>query len=161
MRTYYIESLNLITLELLQRAQMDLAYALRQVQGLLPPITTPLYQNVDFKDLSDSFRLLTVAEYYAREVMRRWSPLDFDSIIEVVHTLVWRYPSHGYIIDLREANDIGLSNAHPLADALESLSARLVAYAGIAASTPFAAANQGQYTVTNEGENEDAESGQT
>ena len=161
LRTYYIESLNLITLELLRRAQMDLAYALRQVQGLLSPITTPLYQNVDFKDLSDSFRLLTVAEYYAGEVMSRWSPLEADSIDEVVGKLVWHYPSHGYIIDLREANDIGLSNAHPLADALESLSARLIAYAGVAASTPFAAANQGQDTATSEGENDDAECGQT
>ena len=160
LRTYYIESLNLM-LELLQNAEMDFDYALRQVQWLLPPITTPLYQNVGFKDLGDSFRLLRVAEYYAREIMRRWSPLDFDSIIEVVRTLVWHYPSHGYIIDLREANDIGLSNAHPLADALESLSARLIAYAGVAAATPFAVANQGQDTATSEGENEDAESGQT
>lgn len=157
LRTYYIESLNLITLELLQRAQMDLAYALNQVQGLLPPITTPLYQSVNFKDLSDSFRLLTVAEYYAKEVMRRWSPLDSDSINEVVGTLVWHYPSHGYIIDLTEANDIGLSNAHPLTPALESLSARIIAYVGVAASTPFAVANQPQDTATNEGENEDAE----
>ena len=160
LRTYYIESLNQM-LELLQNAQMDFDYALRQVQWLLPPITTPLYQNVDFKDLGDSFRLLTEAEYYAWEVMQRWSPLDSDSIDEVVGKLVWRYPSHRYIIDLREANDIGLSNAHPLADALESLSARLIAYAGVAASTTFAVGNQGQDTATNEGENEDAESGQT
>lgn len=161
LRAYYIESLNLITLELLQRAQMDLAYALNQVQRLLPPITTPLYQNVDFKDLSDSFRLLTVAEYYAREVMRRWSPVDFDSIPGVVRTLVWRYPSHGYIIDLAEANDIGLSNAHPLAATLESLSASIIAYAGIAASAPFDAANQARNTATDEGENECSECNQT
>lgn len=155
LRTYYIESLNLM-LELLQSTQMDLSYALKRAQALLSPITTPLYQNVDFQDLGDSFRLLSVAEYYAREIMRRWSPLDFDGVPEIVRTLVWRYPSHGYIIDLREANNIGLSNAHPLTDALESLSARLIAYSGVAAATPFAAANQGQDTATSEGENEDA-----
>lgn len=121
LRNYYLETFDGIMAILTEH--LDIAHALEQAPRLLSPIATPLYQLVDYRELGDSFRRLSVGEAYAQDVMRRWSPLNQndDSIARIVRQLVWEYPDHRYIIDIGECNRIGLCNAQELPADLDTL----------------------------------------
>ena len=107
LRTYYMESIDMIMRQLIINASMDIPYALEQIPNILSPTITPLYQNVNVRELGDAYRSLMVGEHYAKEAMRRWSPLDPTTADQIVYALVWGYPDHGHIIDFEEAQSIG------------------------------------------------------
>lgn len=127
LRSYYLETFDNIMNTLV--GILDVAHALEQAPRLLSPIATPLYQLVDYRELGDSFRRLSVSEAYAQNVMRRWSPLNQkdDSIEKIVRQLVWEYPDHRYIIDIEECNRIGLCNAQELPDDTATLCQQVLA----------------------------------
>lgn len=124
LRQHYLETLDIIMPLLLSRSDMDLPHVLEYAPRFLSPIATPLYGLVDYRELGDAVRRLSIGEAYATEVMKRWSPLgDNDNTVrKVVNELVWKYPYHGYIIDVEEANKIGLDNVNILPANLELIS---------------------------------------
>ncbi len=128
LRRYYQESIDDVMLHLISSAGMDIPFALEQTPNVLAPAITPLYQNVNVRELGDAYRALLVGERYAKEAMRRWSPITEIVANQVVEALVWDYPDHGHIIDLDEAHRIGLQNAIPLETAHDVLFSRIVQY---------------------------------
>lgn len=121
LRDYYIETFDLMVRLLLGRAGMDVPHTMEHATGALSSIAGALYNSVNYRELGEAVRHLTVSQQYANETMRRWSPLDQASFEAVVETLVWEYPDHGFIIDVDEARNIGLSNVKPLGIELEAL----------------------------------------
>lgn len=106
-----LESFDAIVQLLLTRASMDVPHAINHAKPLFAAIVSPLYQQIDPHELGEAGRYLAECEEYAIRVMQRWGYAD-KSIIEtqnIAHHLVWNYPSHGFVIDLREAQDVGLS----------------------------------------------------
>ena len=128
LRRYYQESIDDMMLNLIGKAGMDIPYALDQTPNILAPAITPLYQNVNVRELGDAFRALLVGERYAKEAMRRWSPIPEMVANQVVESLVWDYPDHGHIIDLDEAHRIGLQNAVSLETAHDELLSQIVPF---------------------------------
>ena len=121
LRDYYLETFNLVMDILFNDFSIDSAHALEQIPNILSPVATPLYQLVDYRELGDALRILSISEAYADEVMRRWNPVsDPEDIESIVQQLVWEYPHHGHIIDFTEARAIGLGGVHEIAPALES-----------------------------------------
>lgn len=107
---FSLESLDAVVLQLLSRSPMDIPYAIERAQPFFKAIVSPLYSNVDLHELGDAGRSLAVSEEYAVRVMRRWgySDVKLEKIREIVRQLVRNYPTHGFVIDLTEARDIGL-----------------------------------------------------
>ena len=126
LRDYYIETFDLMVRFLLEQAGMDIAHTMEHATGALSPIAGSLYNSVNYRELGEAVRHLTVSQQYAKETMRRWSPLDQASSEAVVETLVWEYPDHGYMIDVEEAQRIGLNNADPLHLGLENLCFKVI-----------------------------------
>ena len=121
LRNYYVETFDVMVRFLLRRARMDVAHTMDRAAELLNPIADPLYRLVNYRELGEASRDLAVSEEYAKEAMRRWSPLDEDTASDIVEILVWEYPDHGYIIDIEEARGIGLSNVFRMSAGLEGL----------------------------------------
>lgn len=121
LRTYYLETFDVIIPLLLRRTDMDVAHALEHAIRLLSPIAEPLYHSVNYRELGEAVRHLAVSEDYAKTTMHRWGPINKGSIDDIVRQLVWEYPEHGYIIDMEEARRIGLSNVENTDIALEGL----------------------------------------
>lgn len=119
LRRYYVETINLLSY-MLESSGMDMAHALEHATGAVSPVAEALYRSVNYRELGEAVQRLTIGEEYARETMRRWSPLDADAYEHVVRQLVWEYPDHGHIIDVDEANRIGLRNVQRLPDWLEN-----------------------------------------
>ena len=106
---------------LLRRAPMDIHQAMEHAKPLFAAIVSPLYQKADLPRLGEAGRYLSEAEEYAFRAMQRWGYKNIDEadIRRTARRLVWGYPSHEFIIDLAEAQDIGL-NAKPMSDVSES-----------------------------------------
>jgi hypothetical protein len=111
LRNYSLETLDAIVILLVRRSGMDIPYALEHAGSLFSSIVTPLYQQIDPHELGEFGRYLAVSEEYAMRVMQRWSYKDRDeqALKQIVSTLVWDYPTHGFVIDLHEARKLGLN----------------------------------------------------
>ncbi len=120
LRDYYLETFTLVMDILFNEFTIDNAHALEQISNVLSPMATPLYQLVDYRELGDALRILSISEAYAHEVMRRWNPVsDPESRERIVRRLVWEYPYHGHIIDFTEARAVGLLEVHEIPHELE------------------------------------------
>lgn len=106
---------------ILRNAPVDVHQAMEHAKPLFAAVVSPLYQNVDLHELGEAGRYLAEVEEYAFRAMQRWGYKNIDEpdIRRMVRRLVWGYPSHEFVIDLAEAQDIGL-NAKPMSDVSES-----------------------------------------
>lgn len=108
---YSINTLDTLTRYLRRTARMDFPHAIDRTQQLFPAIVTPLYQQIDPHELGEAGRYLSEGEDYAMHVMTRWSYRHLTDVQRslIARRLVWDYPSHGFVIDMEEAQDIGLN----------------------------------------------------
>ena len=110
-----MESLNGIIGLLQTIAPMDIPYAIDRSHQLFAAIVSPLYSQVDPHELGESGRSLSVSQAYAIRVMERWGYADRteNERMQIANRLILDYPTHGFVIDLHEAQAIGL-NAEPM-----------------------------------------------
>ncbi len=110
LQRYTLDTLNLAILLMLQKGRMDIPYAIQQSLPFVSCIATPLYQQVEPKELGEARRHLSVAEEYGERIMSRYgySSVSKQKIKDTVNKLVWEYPSHSFVIDLVEDQQLGL-----------------------------------------------------
>ncbi len=127
LQRYTLDTLNLAILLMLQKARMDIPYAIQQSLPFVSCIATPLYQQVEPKELGEARRHLAVAEEYGERIMSRYgySSISKQKVKEIVNKLVWEYPSHSFVIDFIEAQQIGLK-VETLDDARSELCSELL-----------------------------------
>lgn len=118
LRRYYVETIDVLSY-MLENSGMDMAHAIEHATGAVSPVAEALYRSVNYRELGEAVQRLAIGEEYAKETMRRWGPLDEDTNERVVRQLVWEYPDHGHIIDVGEADRIGLNNVGRLPDQIE------------------------------------------
>jgi hypothetical protein len=126
-RNHALETLNMLYLFMMDK-RMDVPFALDRAQESIGRFVTPLYNQVRSQNLGEYYRYLTIGEEYGKRVMGRWGYADRseENITTMVKRLVWDYPAHEFVIDLHEAQEIGL-NAHPMDTALDRLCSAVVA----------------------------------
>lgn len=122
-----MDSFDAIVRMLLRNAPMDIPQSMERAERLSAAMVSPLYGQIDPHELGESGRYLAEIEEYAFRAMRRWGYKDKDefAIRQIVRKLVWTYPSHDFVIDLTEAQEIGL-NAKPMSPASEEISMRIL-----------------------------------
>ena len=106
---YSVDSLNVIV-QFLRLMPMDVPHALDNARQLFPAIASPLYGQIDTRELGEMGRYMSISEEYSMRVMRRWaySDLSHADRYDMARRLIWSYPNHGFVIDLIEAQEIGL-----------------------------------------------------
>lgn len=127
LQRYTLDTLNLAVILLLQKGRMDVPYAIEQALPFVSCIATPLYQQVEPQELGEARRHLAIAEEYGERIMRRYghSSTSAAKVKDIVNKLVWEYPSHSFVIDVLEAQQIGLK-AEELDDARINLCTELL-----------------------------------
>jgi hypothetical protein len=118
LRQYAFETLDLTVKMILRRTpNISVKEAVKQAVGFVSVVVTPLYQQVKPRELGEWSRRLEVGEAYARRVMARHSyrAKTAEEIDDLLEKIVRGYPAHTFVIDLDEAQALGL-NAHPLTD---------------------------------------------
>lgn len=111
LQRYAMDTLDLTTLLLMLKGNMDIPYALEKALPFVSCVTSPLYQQVNPMELGEARRHLAVGEEYCKRIMKRYgySSLSKKNIEQIVKQLVWDYPSHSFVIDFEEAKSIGLN----------------------------------------------------
>ena len=111
LQRYAMETLDLTTVLLMLKGNMDIPYAVEKALPFVSCVTSPLYQQVNPMELGEARRHLAVGEEYSKRIMKRYgySSLSNTKIEVIVKQLVWEYPSHSFVIDLEEAKSIGLN----------------------------------------------------
>jgi hypothetical protein len=127
LRQYMLETLDLVVVTLIKNGGMDIPYAIEAARPLVADIVGPLYKQVDPHELGEARRYLAVGEEYSKKIMQKYSyrHRKAQQVDKIVEQLVWHYPSHSYVIDMEEAQNIGLS-AQPLDDNTEKLLVKLL-----------------------------------
>jgi len=122
LQRYALDSLDLAALLLMMKGNMDIPFALEKALPFVSCIVSPLYNQVNPLELGEARRHLAVGEEYCRRIMNRYgySSLPNTRVVQIVNKLVWEYPSHSFVIDLVEAQEIGL-----LAEELDDVRTRL------------------------------------
>lgn len=104
-RTYLFESMDLAVRLFLARG-LNLSDAVKNALNLVNSICHPLYSQMDPLFMGESERTLLVAEEYGKRLLEiRKASLDRDKLI---NQIVRNYPSHTFVIDIKEAKRLGL-----------------------------------------------------
>lgn len=73
--------------------------------------STPLFSKVEAHKLGDYSQSLAIGEEYGRRLLRRFHKMDQGQMERVIRQLVHGYPSHEYVLDCHELQDLGLKAA--------------------------------------------------
>ena len=108
--SYSVDSLDAVIQLLLRRSPMDIPHALDRAHPMFAAIASPLYGQIDPHELGESGRYLSISEEYAKRAMERWAYADLSDADRhrIAQRLIWGYPDHGFVIDLKEAQETGL-----------------------------------------------------
>jgi hypothetical protein len=115
LRQYALETLDLTIRLILRRSHLRVDEAISQAIKLVSVVITPLYEQVDPINFGESKRILEIGEEYGRRVMSRYpqpsghSGNEEERIDEILNKLIWGYPSHSFVIDYKEAQQLGLN----------------------------------------------------
>lgn len=105
LRDYAIEMLEYYAIALVDRAGMSVKEAFHEAMPAVANTMSPMYAKIDPSKIGSYRRSLAVAEEYAKRLLSARGVANGDAIAE---KLVWKYPSHDFIIDRREAKELGL-----------------------------------------------------
>jgi len=85
-----------------ERLQLSIQYTTQ--------LMAPLYSNVDPIHFGGSHRSVDVSIEYGRRVMSRFAYRNWSQkrIMDLLKKLAWDYPSHPFVIDFAEAQELGL-----------------------------------------------------
>ena len=129
---YSLESLDGLVRHLLiesvrRDAPMDFPYAIEHARPLFGAIISPLFSQVNPLELGDAGRALQESEKYAELIMQKWcyAGVGDERRRAIARRLTWEYPSHGFVIDMVEALDIGL-NAQAMDEHSDLLSNKII-----------------------------------
>ena len=105
LREYAIELMDYYAIGLVERGGMSVKDAFHEAMPAVANTMSPLYARIDPSKIGSYRRSLAVAEEYAKRLLEARKIPNSDKIAE---TLVWKYPSHDFVIDRDEAKAIGL-----------------------------------------------------
>jgi hypothetical protein len=110
-RRFAFETLDAAILTYEAKGRMTMVEALPRCTEFVGKIVDPLFRNFDVRKLGEYGRSLEVAQDYALRVMTRYSYKERERLrlIRTVSDLIWKYPSHGQVIDLDECRRLGLN----------------------------------------------------
>jgi len=109
LQQFSVESLSTAMGFIVERYDMSYDEALRHAMAFVEATTGPLISRLDPEKLGAYSRELSVANDYAQRLLRRYSDWDHRLIDETVQQLIYGYPSHEYIIDAQELEDLGFA----------------------------------------------------
>jgi hypothetical protein len=121
-RNYLFESMDVAVRLFLQRG-LPISDAVKNALELVSALCHPLYTQIDPLFMGESERTLLIAEEYGKRLLeRRTAPLNKD---ELINQIVRNYPSHSFVIDLNEAQRLGL-NARCFPDDQLEIAAKII-----------------------------------
>ena len=108
LQKFSIETLDIAVKMVIARSGMDLDDCIKHAINFVGVTTGPLFSRLDPQKLGEYTRALSVGTEYGNRLLRRYKKdWNQEKRSQVVERLVHGYPSHDYIIDYVELQEIG------------------------------------------------------
>lgn len=107
LQKFSLETLDIGVKMIAMRSGMDLNDSIKHAIDFVRVTTGPLFTQLDPEKLGEYSRALSVGTEYGERLLRRFTSWDEQKRTEVLERLVHGYPSHDYIIDYHELQEIG------------------------------------------------------
>lgn len=107
MQSFSVEALSSAMRFIVSDYEMSYDDSLRHAVAFVSVTTGPLVGKLDPEKIGQYSRELSVATEYATRLLRRCGKWSEPKIRKVVDRLVYGYPSHDYVIDYPELQDLG------------------------------------------------------
>lgn len=101
-----METLELLSSVLQDRYGMSVRDSLKEMIPFVTGLMNPLYNSIDPLTMGEHRRVLAIGEEYGKRLLERDD--DPQRAADIIHRLVWEYPSHEFVIDIQEAQAIRL-----------------------------------------------------
>jgi hypothetical protein len=115
LQSFSFETLDLAVKLFLNRAALTVDEAIARAIEFAANVSTPLYSKLDIEKLGEYSRALAVGKEYGERLLRRYTKWkhDDEARTNVLDKLVRGYPSHDYIIDFKEMQELGFEVRNP------------------------------------------------
>lgn len=107
LQKFSLETLDIAVKMIAMRSGMDLDDCIKHAIEFVRVTTGPLFTQLNPEKLGEYNRALSVGTEYGQRLLRRFTNWDESKRDEVLERLVHGYPSHDYIIDYQELQEIG------------------------------------------------------
>jgi len=110
LQRFAIETLDVTVKLLLVRAEYSVEEAVKLSIDFVSKILPPLFSQIKVEKMGENSRALEVGREYGKRLLDRYSTIQREDKVEsILKRLIYQYPSHGYVIDRREMQDIGFT----------------------------------------------------
>lgn len=107
LQKFALETLDVSVKMMVMRSGMDLDECLGHATAFVRTTTDPLFGKLDAEKLGEYSRALSLGKEYGDRLLRRFAGWDEDKREDVLEKLVHGYPSHDFIIDYQELQELG------------------------------------------------------
>ena len=107
MQSFSVEALSSAMKFIVNDYEMSYDDSLRHAVAFVDVTTGPLVRRLDPEKIGQYTRELAVATEYGTRLLRRCSKWPREKINSVIDQLVYGYPSHEYVIDYLEVEELG------------------------------------------------------
>lgn len=120
LRTYSVDTFDRLMQLLLRRSDADYEACAAMASGLVAAMVEPIFGQIDPVEMGEHNRLLQLAHEYGERLMSRSYPdLTASARKAMLKKMVTDYPAHSFVIDLKEAADLGLRARAPTGPELQ------------------------------------------
>lgn len=109
LQAHSLQALDRCVMMLMARSGLDVVECIRHAIRFSVGTTGPLFTKLNPEKLGEYSRALAVGSEYGDRLLRRFSTWDSEKRSQVVEKLVHGYPSHDYIIDYHELDELGFT----------------------------------------------------
>ena len=109
LQMFSLEALNTSVEMIYRRYRLDLDECIQHAINFVSGTMGPLFSRLNPEKLGEYSRALAIVSEYGDRLLRRYSSWDVEKRTYVVDKLVHGYPSHNYIIDYHELEELGFS----------------------------------------------------
>jgi hypothetical protein len=114
LQRFAITTLDVTVKLLLARTEYSLEEATKLSIDFVSKLLTPLFSQIKVEKMGENSRALEIGREYGKRLLKRYSMFQSEDKIEtILRRLIYDYPSHGYVIDYREMQDIGFNVEFP------------------------------------------------
>ena len=108
LQAFSLAALNASVKMLVERTRLSVNECVKHAIEFAVGTTSPLFSQLDPEKLGEYSRALAIGSEYGDRLLRRSGWDDPEQRMEVLNELVHGYPSHDYIIDYHELQELGL-----------------------------------------------------
>lgn len=102
-------TLDTMTQLLLSRSQLSVTEAIQAATDFVAKTSARLYERIDPMIVGELSSSLQIGERYAVRILTQLRGLNLNIAAGIANRLVNTYPSHGYVLDAYELQDMGLT----------------------------------------------------